>query len=95
MVVARGEGVEVVETVDGDGVLGGIVADSGGVAGDLALGDVVGSLGTEKEAITTKDGVCSERGTLNTGLADDRESETGYVTLKTSRAPRAWTPDCL
>lgn len=64
VVVARGEGVEVIETVKGDGILGSIVTDSSGVAGDLALGDVVSSLGTKKETITTEDGVCGESGTL-------------------------------
>ena len=66
VVVARGEGVEVVETVNGDGVLRGIIADSSSVAGNVALGDIVSSLGTKKEAITTDDGVCSESGTLDT-----------------------------
>lgn len=64
MVIARGEGVEVVETVDGDGVLRGIEAERSRVAGDFTLGHVVSSLGTEKETITTEDGVCGERGTL-------------------------------
>lgn len=66
MVVARGEGVEVVEAMDCDGVLRGIVADSGRVAGNFALSDVVSCLCTEKEAITTEDGVRSEGGTLYT-----------------------------
>lgn len=64
VVIARGEGVEVVETVKGDGVFGGIVTDGRGVASNLTLGDVVSSLGTKKETITTKDGVCSESRTL-------------------------------
>lgn len=66
MVVARGEGVEVVETVNGDSVLGGIVAKSSGVASDLALGDVISTLSTKKEAITTEDGVCGKSGALYT-----------------------------
>jgi len=66
VVVARGEGVEVVETVKGEGILGSIVAESSRVAGNFALGDVVSSLGTKKEAITAKDGVRSECGTLGT-----------------------------
>ena len=66
MVVARGEGVEVVEAMNSQGILRGIIANSSGVAGNFSLGDVVGSLGTKEEAITTEDGVCSESGTLDT-----------------------------
>jgi hypothetical protein len=66
VVVARGEGVEVIETVNGQGVLRGIIAESSGVAGNFALGNIVGSLGTKEEAITTEDGVCGEGGTLDT-----------------------------
>lgn len=66
MVVARGEGVEVVETVNGESVLRGIVTDGSGVTGNLALGDVISSLGTKEEAITTEDGVCGESGALHT-----------------------------
>lgn len=66
MVVARRERVQVVETVKGDSVLGGIVTDSSGITGNLALGDVVSSLGTKQEAITTEDGVRGEGGALYT-----------------------------
>jgi len=64
VIVRRGEGVEVVETMQGDGVFGGIVPDGGGVAGDVATRDVVGSLGAEKETVAAQNGVCSESGTL-------------------------------
>jgi hypothetical protein len=64
VVVRRGEGIEVVETVQGDGVFGGIVPDGGSVAGDVATGDVVRSFGAEKEAVAAQNGVCSESGTL-------------------------------
>lgn len=60
MVVRGGEGVEVVEGLKGDGVLGCGEAGGGGVAGDLALRHVVGGLGTEEEAVTADDGVCGE-----------------------------------
>jgi hypothetical protein len=60
MVVARGEGVEVAETVEGDGILRGRVADGRSVAGDATLGDIVGSLRTGEEAITANDSVRSE-----------------------------------
>lgn len=65
MVIARRKGVQVVETVYGEGILWGIVTKSSGVAGNLALGDVVSSLGTEKQAIATKDSICGESGALN------------------------------
>lgn len=60
MVVAGGEGAQVPEAMDGDGVLWGGVTDGAGVAGDLALGDVVGSLGTDQETVTTENGVSGE-----------------------------------
>jgi hypothetical protein len=68
VIVARGEGVEVVKTVQGDGVLRGIVADGSGVAGNLSLSDVVSGLRTEEEAIPTEDGVGGECGALNAKL---------------------------
>jgi hypothetical protein len=66
VVVASGEGIQVAETVESNRVFGGIVANSGGVAGDLAVSDVVGSLGTNEEAIATENGVSSDTGTLRT-----------------------------
>ena len=41
MVVARGEGGQVTEAVEGDRVLGGGVAEGGGPARDITIGDVV------------------------------------------------------
>ena len=60
VVVRRGEGREVSEAVEGDGVLGRAEADGGGVLGDLALGHVVRGLSTDEEAITADDGVRGE-----------------------------------
>lgn len=60
VVVAGGEGAQVPESMDGDGVLWGGVTDGAGVAGDLALGDVVGSLGTDQETVTAENGVSGE-----------------------------------
>ena len=65
MVVARREGVEVVEGVNGNGILGSIETDGSSIAGNLALGDIVSGLGTKKETITTEDSVCGERGALD------------------------------
>ena len=64
VVVARGEGAEVAETMEGDGVLGRAEARSGGVARHLALLDVVRRLRTEEEAIAAEDGVRGESGPL-------------------------------
>lgn len=50
--------------MDGNGVLGGVEADSGGVAGDLAFGDVVGGLSTDEETVTAEDSIGSEGGAL-------------------------------
>ena len=46
--------------MEGDGVLGRAEANGCGVAGDLALGDVVGSLSAKKEAVAANDGVRGE-----------------------------------
>ena len=64
LVVGGGEGLEVVETVDGNGVLRSVEADGGRVAGDLALGDVVGGLSADEETVTAEDSVGSEGRTL-------------------------------
>ena len=64
VVVARGEGGEVAEAVEGDGVLGGTVAEGSSVTSDLALSNVVRGLGTEEKTVTTENGVSSESGAL-------------------------------
>jgi hypothetical protein len=58
------EGVQVAKSVEGDSVFGGIVADGGGVAGNFTLCDVICSLGTDEEAITSNDGVSCDSGAL-------------------------------
>lgn len=65
VVVAGRECVEVVQGVDSDGVLWGVVANSGSVLGKLALGDVVRCLSTNEETITTNDAVSGESRALN------------------------------
>jgi len=75
VLVARGEGVEVVETVNGDSILWSVITDSSCITGDLALSNVVGSLGTKKEAIATEDSIGGEGGTL-----EDVESAAGVNT---------------
>lgn len=66
VVVGRGEGLEVVETVHGNGVFRGVVPEGGSVAGDVATGNVVRGLGADKETVTTQNGVCGESGALTT-----------------------------
>ena len=68
VVVASGEGGQITETVEGDGVLWGGVADGTGVAGDLALGDVVRGLSTDEETVTAENGVSGESGALNDAI---------------------------
>lgn len=41
MVIAGGEGLEVVKAVDGERIFRGIVADGSCISADLALGDIV------------------------------------------------------
>lgn len=64
VVVAGRVGREVAETVEGDGVVGGVEASTEVVSAQFTLLDVVRSLGTGKETIAAKDGVSSEGGTL-------------------------------
>ena len=67
LVVRGGEDLEVVEGVDGNRILGRVEADSGGVAGDLAFGDVVGGLSTNEETVTAENSIGSEGGALQAG----------------------------
>ena len=60
MVVAGSEGAEVSETVEGDGVFRSAEANGRGVAGDLALSDVVRSLTTKEESVAADDGISGE-----------------------------------
>lgn len=64
VVVAGSESRSIAQAVDGDGVVRGAKADGTRVAGDATLRDIVRSLGTNEESITTKNGVGSECGSL-------------------------------
>jgi hypothetical protein len=65
VVVAGGESIAAVEGVEGDSIVGGVVTEGSSETGDIALSDIVGSLTTEEEAVTTDDSIGSEGGTLN------------------------------
>lgn len=65
VVVARGEGAQVGETMESDRVLGCRETRSGRVLGNTAFSDVVGCFGTSKETITTDHGVSSKCETLH------------------------------
>lgn len=109
-VVVRGrEGREVLERVEGDGVLGSRVADGGGVAAEGTGLDVVRSLTTDEEAVVADNGVSGEGGALRKSqptclrvialleagwLPADR-GPTRQLTLKTSATARVWTEGCL
>ena len=60
VVVGSGEGGQVSETVKGDGVVRGGVTESTGVSGDGTGGDIVRSLGTNKETVSANNSVGSE-----------------------------------
>lgn len=64
VVVAGSKVAQVVGAVDGDSVIRGIVAKGSGIARDLALSDVIGSLSTDEETVAAKDSVSGESGTL-------------------------------
>jgi hypothetical protein len=65
VIVARGEGAEVLETMESDRVLGCRETCSGRVLGDTAFSDVVGCFGANKETITTENSVSGECETLH------------------------------
>lgn len=65
VVVAGSESFQVVQSVNGDSVFRGIVTNCSGVTGDVTFGDIVGRLGTNQEAVTTKNSVGSKGGTLD------------------------------
>lgn len=46
--------------MDGNSIVWGAEANGTGVTGEATLGDVVRSLGTEEESVTTEDGVGSK-----------------------------------
>ena len=65
VVVARGEGAQIGETMKSDRVLGCRETRSGRVLGDTAFSDIVGCFGTSKETIATNHGVGSKGETLH------------------------------
>jgi hypothetical protein len=64
VVIAGMESVEVAESMEGDSVFRSIVTNSGRVPCKFAFCDIVSSLSTGEETITSKDGVSSDRGAL-------------------------------
>ena len=66
VVVASSESFEIVESVDGDSIFRGVVADCGSVAGDVAFGNIVGCLSTNQKTVTTENGVGGECRSLRT-----------------------------
>ena len=65
VVVGGGEGLEIAEAVNGNGVFGGRETDGAGVAGDCASRDVVRRLTANKEAVPADNGVGGECGALH------------------------------
>ena len=97
VVVARSVGGEVGEAVESDGVLGRRKPSGGREPIDAALGDVIGRLCAEKEAITTDDSISGECRALCSKSEPGREKERGRSTrtLKTSKTARECRPGCL
>ena len=87
VVVRRGEEVQVVETLESDGVLGRAVANSRRVLGDPTFGHVVRRLGTSEEAVATDDGVRGEGRALRT--------PTTCVSTKVSRRVKRGESDIM
>lgn len=98
MVVAGRESLEVVQSVDGDGIFGGVVADGSSVAGDIATSDVVCSLSTNEESVAAENSISGEGRSLHNKEENKPEASLTCPperTLKTSRKARPWRPDCL
>lgn len=106
VVVRGGKGGEVAQTVKGDGVVWGGVTESTGVSGDGTGGDIVRSLGTDKETVPTDNGVGSEGGPLvfdqhehkvETGLCPEmlrvRERSQNSSTVSALRPRQSRNPD--
>ncbi len=64
VVVAGSVCVHVVKGLKGDSVFGRVVTDGSSVTADVTVSDVVRSLSTEEETITTNDSIGSEDGAL-------------------------------
>jgi len=64
VVVAGGEGVQAVETVEGDGVVGLVVTKGDSEFGEAAIGDVVTGFSSQKHTVTSDNGVGGEHGAL-------------------------------
>lgn len=101
VVVRGGEGGEVAEAVEGDGVLGGGEAEGSGVAGDGTGLDVVRGLGTDKETVVADNGVSGEGGALKKSVRFFFQRELkgrplgSSLTLKMSAVARVWSEGCL
>ena len=78
MVVAGSKGAEVVETVDSDSIFRCVVADRSSVARDLAIGDIVCSLGTKEEAVVAKYGIGGDGGSLNESRSASHNGRNSY-----------------
>ena len=78
MVVAGSESAKVAETVDSDNIFRCIVADRSSVARDLAIGDIVSSLGTKEEAVVAKHAVCGNGGSLNESRSASHNGRNSY-----------------
>lgn len=93
VVVAGSVGLKAVQSLDGDCVVGGVVANSGSVFCDLSVVDIVRGLGTGEESVAANDTVSSDDALRKDEYGSGRAA--GTRTLKRSNAPRVWKPDCL
>ena len=81
MVVGRVEGVELVQAVERDGVVGVRVAERGGPLSDRAVRDVVRGLGADEEAVAADDGVSGDGRALRDALSTvEIQTSAGFAT---------------
>lgn len=66
----------VAETVNGDGVIWCTITDSGGIAGDGSVVDIVVGLSTQKDAVSSKNNVARDIRTLKRGETDRNSVQT-------------------
>ena len=67
VIVARGKGAEIGETLESNGIIGRREASGGRVSGDTALSDIVRGFRTNEEAIMAHHGVGGQSGALWNG----------------------------
>jgi hypothetical protein len=81
--------------VDSNRIIKGRICYGGGIASEVALCDVVGSLSTKVQVVATNDSIGGKSRALNAYNQKINKTGRNLQTLNTSREARVWNPDCL